>query len=71
MTIEGFILACEMRAQKQNPNPGILERWNQRFRVREARDIWVIHGEVSFSQVSRLQQWSKTFGARLIFTQAN
>ncbi len=71
MTIEGFLLACEMRAQKQNPNPNMIERWNQRFKVREARDIWVIHGEASFSQVSRLQQWSKTFGARLIFAQAN
>jgi len=71
MTIEGFLLACELRAQKQNPNPGILERWNQRFRIQEARDVWVIQGEVSFSQVSRLQQWSQTFGARLVFTQAN
>jgi len=70
-TIEGFLLACEMRAQKQNPNPNIIERWNQRFKVKEARDIWVVQGEVSFSQVSRLQQYAKTFSARLIFTQAN
>lgn len=70
MTIEGFILACEMRAQKQNPNPNIIERWNQRFRVQEARDIWVVHGDISFSQISRLQEYSKAFGARLIFTQA-
>jgi conjugative relaxase-like TrwC/TraI family protein len=69
MTIEGFILACEMRTQKQNPNPNIIERWNQRFRVQEARDIWVVHNNASFSQVSRLQQYAKTFGARLIFTQ--
>ncbi len=70
MTIEGFLLACETRAEKQNPNPNLLERWNQRFRIKEAQDIWVIHQDVSFNQVSRLQQYAKTLGARLIFSQA-
>ncbi len=71
MTIEGFILACEMRSAERNPKPNMIERWNQRFRIKEARDIWVIHGDVSFSQVSRLQQYAKSFGARLIFTKAD
>jgi len=69
-TIEGFLLACEKRAEKQNPNPGVLARWQQRLRVKEALDIWVVCNDISYSQVNRLQHWAAVFGARVIFTES-
>lgn len=71
-TIEGFLLSCEMRAehQKQPSNRlvGCLQDWTKRIQKHEARNVWVVDGEVSHQQINRLQHWSKHFGARLIFT---
>ena len=69
MTLEGFLLFCEARGERRNPNPNILARWDRRVKARAARDVWIVSGEVSFNHVNRLQHWSTTLGARLIFTQ--
>ncbi len=66
-TIEGFLLSCEMRLEKRNPERSRLERWNRRFQEKEARDIWIVNDEVSIQQVFHLQQYAKKLGARLIF----
>ena len=62
-TIEGFLKACEFRAEKT------AHKKIDTFRKRQAREIWVINSGVSLVQVNRLQQWSQHFGARLIWTE--
>jgi conjugative relaxase-like TrwC/TraI family protein len=73
-TIEGFLLSCEIRADKFQKTPntlvGRLQDWSKRIEKQEARNVWIIDGDVSMQQINRLQQWSKHFRARIIFTQS-
>jgi len=69
-TIAGFLLSCEMRAKKQTSIlPQWLQDWNKRLRLREARDIWVVQGIITPSELNQLQRWAKQFDARLILTE--
>lgn len=69
-TIEGFLMSCEIRAEKQKtPLFKFIQSLDQRLKAREGRDIWIIHGDISLNQVHRLQCFSKQFGARIIFTE--
>lgn len=72
-TIEGFLLSCEMRAEKHqktsNGLMGRLQDWSKRIEKQQARNVWIINGDISILQINRLQHWSKHFGARIIFAQ--
>jgi hypothetical protein len=68
-TIEGFLLACEERADKRREPRNSLERWDRPFKKQAARDIWIVNGDISARQLNRLGNFAETLGARVIFTQ--
>jgi conjugative relaxase-like TrwC/TraI family protein len=68
-TLEGFLLACEERAQKRGAPKHILENWDRRIKNRVARDIWIVNGDISLRQLNRLSHWAEHLGSRVIFTQ--
>lgn len=68
-TIFGFLLACEARFESGKIKTGFIANIEQRFKAREAREVWVVHQDISLKQTERLEHWASVFGARIIFTQ--
>jgi len=68
-TIEGFLLACEERADKRGEPQHLLEAWDRRIKRRTARDVWIVHGDISTRQLNRLGHWAEEFGARVVLTE--
>lgn len=61
-TIEGFIKACEVRSEKINHKSG------DSHKAYQARSVWIVDGELSLKQMNKLQDYSKQFGSRIIWT---
>jgi len=73
-TIAGFLLSCEERASQQRQQKSVLSWLNtleNRVKAMECRDIWVVRGDISLSQLQQLQLYAKQFHARLILTEVN
>jgi conjugative relaxase-like TrwC/TraI family protein len=69
-TLAGFLLACEERANKKAPT-SLLAKWEERTKQRTAKNIWIVEGKASLQQIHDLQQWAKTFNARIILTETH
>lgn len=63
-TIEGFLNSCEFRAVKTQHKPANF------LKSHDARQIWIVDGDISAKQMNQLQTWSKHFGTRLIWTKS-
>ncbi len=61
-TIEGFLSACEFRSAKTQHKPSGF------MKSHDARQVWIVDGDISARQMNQLQTWSKHFGTRLIWT---
>ncbi len=68
-TIEGFLLACEERAEKRGEPKHSLEAWDRRIKKQVAQDIWIVNGDISARQLNRLGDFAETLGARVVLTQ--
>lgn len=62
-TIEGFIKTCEHRSEK------IQHKSADAQKAFQARAVWVVDSQVNLRQITELQNYSKQFGSRIIWTE--
>ena len=68
-TLEGFLFACEKRAEMRGEEKHIFDRWARRFQRKEAKEIWIVQADISSKQLRRLGHFAADFGARIVLTE--